>query len=118
MIAQSLDLPIYGVNLPNHFILTYLDENNIIPELSNSNEYGSLFYINAFSGGGIFDENEINQFLKGINRKPDRTHFEPCSNTAIIERMLTNLITSFQQTGSAEKVRELTQLRDLFNLDL
>ena len=26
IIAQSLDLPIYGVNLPNHFVLAYIDE--------------------------------------------------------------------------------------------
>ncbi len=26
IIAQKLDIPIYGVNLPQHFILAYLDE--------------------------------------------------------------------------------------------
>lgn len=118
VIAQSLDLPIYGVNLPNHFILAYLDENNVNAELSNGNEYGVLFYINAFSGGGIFDELEISQFLKGINKPEERSYFEPCSNTAIIVRMLTNLIASFQQIGSAEKVRELTQIRSLFDFNL
>lgn len=118
VIAQSLDLPIYGVNLPNHFILTYLDENNIHPMIQSGNEYGSLFYINAFSKGGIFDESEIRQFLTGLNKPFLRNYFEPCSNSAIISRMLTNLIASFQQAGSSEKVAELTELRDLFNLDL
>jgi len=32
----------------------------------------------------------------------------------VITRMLTNLIASFQQTGSSEKVNELIELRDLF----
>lgn len=118
IIAQSLDLPIYGVNLPNHFILTYLDENNINPIINTDNKHGSLFYINAFSKGGIFDENEIKQFLDGLNKPHNREYFEPCSNSAIIARMLTNLIASFQQSGSAEKVNELTELRDLFDLKL
>lgn len=38
VIAESLDLPIYGVNLPNHFVLAYLDENGaslFLPEKMN-----------------------------------------------------------------------------------
>ncbi|OFZ11055.1 MAG: hypothetical protein A3D92_06530 [Bacteroidetes bacterium RIFCSPHIGHO2_02_FULL_44_7] len=118
IIAQSLDLPIYGVNLPNHFVLTYLDENNVQEILETGNQYGSLFYINAFSKGGIFDETEIRQFLEGLNKPAQRSHFEPCSNSAIISRMLTNLIASFQQAGSTEKVNELIELRDLFDFNL
>ena len=118
IIAQSLDLPVYGVNLPNHFVLTYLDENNINPFINTNNKHGSLFYINAFSKGGIFDETEIKEFLKGLNKPELREYFEPCSNSAIIARMLTNLIASFQQSGSAEKVKELTELRDLFDFNV
>lgn len=118
IIAQSLDMPIYGVNLPNHFILTYLDENNIHSMMESKNEYGNLFYINAFSKGGIFDENEIKQFLSSLEKPFHRSYFEPCSNSAIISRMLTNLISSFQQAGSSEKVNELIELRDLFDLNL
>ncbi|MBL4862410.1 MAG: transglutaminase family protein [Crocinitomicaceae bacterium] len=117
-IAQSLDMPIYGVNLPNHFVLTYLDEDNINPFINTNNTHGGLFYINAFSKGGIFDESEIKEFLKGVNKPESRAYFEPCSNSAIITRMLTNLITSFQQAGSAEKVNELIELRDLFDFNL
>lgn len=118
VIAQSLDMPIYGVNLPNHFVLTYLDEDNINPFINTDNVHGGLFYINAFSRGGIFDENEIKEFLKGLNKPESRDYFEPCSNSAILTRMLTNLIASFQQSGSAEKVKELIELRDLFDFKL
>ena len=118
IIAQSLDLPIYGVNLPNHFVLTYVDEDQINPYIKSDNKYGGLFYINAFSRGGIFDENEIKEFLKGLGKPELKEYFEPCSNSAIIVRMLTNLISSFQQSGSAEKVRELIELRNLFNFKL
>lgn len=118
VIAQSLDLPIYGVNLPNHFILAYLDTDNIGALLEKEENYGTLFYINAFSRGGIFDDMEIKQFLDGLNKPYLRNYFEPCSNSDILIRMLTNLIASFQQSGSSEKVNELIELRDLFNLDL
>lgn len=116
IIAQSLDLPIYGVNLPNHFVLAYLDEDNLNPFINTNNEHGALFYINAFARGGIFDELEIKEFLKALNKPESREYFEPCSNSAILSRMLTNLINAFQQSGNAEKVRELTELRELFNI--
>lgn len=118
VIAQSLDLPIYGVNLPNHFVLAYLDEDNINPFINTNNEHGALFYINAFARGGIFDELEIKEFLKALNKSESREYFEPCSNSAILSRMLTNLINAFQQSGNAEKVHELIELRDLFDLKL
>ncbi len=115
VIAQSLNMPVYGVNLPNHFILTYLDENNINPFIKDENKHGALFYINAFSKGGIFEEPEIDEFLKGLNKPKSREYYEPCSNSAIIIRMLTNLIASFQQSGSADRVKELVELRNLFD---
>lgn len=118
IIAQSLDLPVYGVNLPNHFVLTYLDEDNINPYINTNNKHGALFYINAFARGGIFDELEIKEFLKALNKPESREYFEPCSNSAIIARMLTNLINAFQQSGNAEKVHELVELRDLFDFKL
>ena len=113
IIAQSLGLPIYGVNLPNHFILAYLDENGTNHYLQESNEHGVLFYINAFSKGSILRENDIRTFLSGLKLPMIKEHFEPCSNTAILKRMLINLIASFQQVGNSEKVQELMELKRL-----
>jgi regulator of sirC expression with transglutaminase-like and TPR domain len=114
VIAQNLNLPIYGVNLPNHFVLAYMDEHSISQFLPDSNGYGVLFYINPFSKGSIFDADEIKEFLDGINQPYSRDYFEPCSNTSIIKRMITNLIASFQEVGNSEKVNELIELRELF----
>lgn len=113
VIAQSLGMPVYGVNLPNHFILAYIDEDGINQFTKAENNNGVLFYINPFSKGSLFDENEIHDFLKNLNLPTSREYFEPCSNTSVIRRMLTNLVGAFQQAGNAERVRELTELRDL-----
>ncbi|MEN9700554.1 MAG: hypothetical protein RLZZ301_1752 [Bacteroidota bacterium] len=113
IVAQSLDIPIFGVNLPNHFVLAYMDDKHSNFAIQQQNEYGVLFYINVFNRGSIFDQSEITTFLEGLNLAQERSYFEPCSHTAIIKRMLTNLISSFQQVGNAEKVHELMQLRDL-----
>lgn len=114
VIAQSLNLPVFGVNLPNHFILAYVDEDGINRFIDN-NQYGVLFYINPFAKGSIFDANEIKEYLTNLNIEANREYFEPCPNTTIIRRMLTNLIASFQQVGNADKVNELSELRDLLD---
>ena len=114
VIAQSLDLPIYGVNLPNHFVLAYMDSKHSAFGLKKEDDdYGVLFYINAFSKGSIFDAAEIKAFIQGIHLQPDRSFFEPCSNSAILKRMLSNLIHAFQQVGSAQKVAELQELSNM-----
>jgi regulator of sirC expression with transglutaminase-like and TPR domain len=115
IVASQLNLPIFGVNLPNHFILAYIDQNGTNNFLSNANEYGVLFYINAFSKGTIFQKEDITQFLTGINQKPQTWHYEPCSNSDIIRRMLTNLIASYQQSGDSQKVEDLSVLRSFLD---
>lgn len=115
IVAQSLGMPVYGVNLPNHFILAYIDEDGINQFTNTENKNGILFYINPFSKGGLFDETEIHEFLKNLNLPVSREYFEPCSNTTIMRRMVTNLISAFQQAGNAERVRELTELRDILS---
>lgn len=113
IVAQQLNLPVYGVNLPNHFILAYMDEFGANQYVSNANEFGVLFYINTFSRGSLFQKEDIHQFLDGLHLPHDRAYYEPCSNSAIIRRMITNLIAAFQQVGNVEKVNELIELRSL-----
>ncbi|MCE2743254.1 MAG: transglutaminase-like domain-containing protein [Fluviicola sp.] len=113
IIGQNLNIPIYGVNLPNHFVLAFLDEFGVRKYIAEENKHGVLFYINPFSKGTVFDENEIKSFLTGINQPHLKEYFEPCSNTSILKRMLTNLISSFQEVGNSEKVKELIELREL-----
>lgn len=114
IVAQQLDIPIYGVNLPNHFVLAYMDEFHTMQFIEPENDrMGVLFYINPFNKGALFDKNEINDFLSQVKVTPERNHFEPCSNSAIIKRMLTNLKYSFAKQGLEEKTDELSILIDL-----
>ena len=105
IIAQKLDIPVYGVNLPQHFILAYLDESK-----QSEFESGILFYINAFNKGFVFGRRDVDMFLKQLNLKFEKQFYEPCNNTDIIKRILRNLISAYEQLGSVEKVNELTEL--------
>ena len=105
IIAQKLDIPVYGVNLPQHFILAYLDET-----MQSEFEGGILFYINAFNKGFMFGRRDVDMFLKQLNLNFDKQFYEPCSNTDIIKRVLRNLISAYEHLGSIEKVAELNEL--------
>ncbi|QNL51326.1 hypothetical protein H8S90_07055 [Olivibacter sp. SDN3] len=108
IVAQRLDIPIYGVNLPRHFILAYTDEQ------VKEEDHVILFYINAFNRGQIFGKHDVLSFLKQLNLPADKQFFFPCDNTAIISRVLRNLMASYSQSGAAEKVEEIQQLLAIF----
>jgi regulator of sirC expression with transglutaminase-like and TPR domain len=109
IIAQKLDIPIYGVNLPQHFILAYVDREN-----QGEAEDAVLFYINAFNKGYIFGRHDVDTFLKQLKVAPDPAFYEPCTNTDIVTRILRNLISSYDKAGAPEKVAEVEELLGIF----
>lgn len=96
-VAQKLKLPVYGVNLPNLFILTYKSEE-------------TQFYINAFNRGLIFSKSDIDNYISHLNLSPMDLFYQPCSNLDIIKRVLRNLLVSFEKIGDGQKMDEIKLL--------
>lgn len=107
-IARSAGIPVYGVNLPEHFILCYKDELNDPVSINDNSTI--LFYINPFSKGDIFNKKEIDNFLKQLKIPKDKTYYEPCSNKDMIQRLIRNLMNSYHKLGFMDKVEELGEL--------
>lgn len=97
LVAKKLGLPVYGVNLPNLFVLTY-----------QSGKFN--FYINAFNKGLIFTKQDINNYLDHLKLEPKPEYYEPCENIEIIRRVIRNLIFSFEKIGDLDKSKEVNQL--------
>jgi regulator of sirC expression with transglutaminase-like and TPR domain len=97
LVAQKLKLPVYGVNLPNLFILTYKDDNN-------------HFYINAFNRGLIFSKQDIENYINELHLVPQKSFFDPCDSLEIIRRALRNLVMSFEKMGEHAKAEEVKML--------
>jgi regulator of sirC expression with transglutaminase-like and TPR domain len=98
LVAQKLKLPVYGVNLPNLFVLTYKDESH------------TQFYINAFNKGLIFSRQDIENYINELHLAPQESFFEPCPSLEIIRRVLRNLIMSFDKMGEHAKAEEVKEL--------
>lgn len=110
IIAQKLGIPIFGVDLPQHFVLAYVDEiHDERYTMADENEV--LFYINPFNKGAIFTKNEIEVYINhlGINKKD--AYFKPCSNISIITRLIDSLVATYKKMGYNDKVAELTGLK-------
>lgn len=101
LVAQKLGMKVYGVNLPNLFVLTYKNDK-------------TQFYINVFNRGIIFAKKDIDDFIKQLNLEPKDIFYEPCTNLDIIRRVLRNLIISFEKSAEPEKAKEIDQLLKLF----
>lgn len=97
LVAQKLKMPVYGVNLPNLFIVTYKEEKN-------------QFYVNAFNKGLIFTRQDIENYIHELRLTPQDSFFEPCSNLEIIRRVFRNLIMSFDKMGEHAKAEEVKEL--------
>jgi regulator of sirC expression with transglutaminase-like and TPR domain len=118
IIAQRLNIPVYGVNLPQHFILGYVKDFDWPPLLrfndDSADSVGAnsdiLFYINPFNNGLIFNQDNIHKFLKQIKLEPKEDYFKTCSNTDIIIRVLRNLEVSFAKENNASKLAQVKQL--------
>ncbi|HEV7230802.1 MAG TPA: transglutaminase-like domain-containing protein, partial [Bacteroidia bacterium] len=109
IIAQDLSIPIFGVNLPEHFVLAYIDEENQFPVYGETPNK-VLFYINPFSKGAVFSSKEIDAFLKQLKLPMEQTYYEPCPNVDIIKRVFRNLILAYEKLGYPTKVKELENL--------
>jgi regulator of sirC expression with transglutaminase-like and TPR domain len=97
LVAQKLKIPVYGVNLPNLFILTYKSDQ-------------TQFYINAFNKGLIFSRADIDNYISHLNLSPLDIFYEPCNNIDIIKRVFRNLVISFEKVGDSDKVEEIKLL--------
>jgi regulator of sirC expression with transglutaminase-like and TPR domain len=107
LIARQLNLPVFGINLPEHFVLAYIDE-YIDP--THDWEERILFYINPFSKGAVFSRKEIDMFLKQLNIGPEKSYYTPCSNVHVVQRLIRNLISAYTRSGNAEKIEELEEI--------
>jgi len=109
-IAQNLNLPIYGVDLPGHFVLCYLDEKINLKPVNEYNTDEVLFYLNALNKGAVFTVNEVNGFVNQMNLKPEKKYISPCSNKTIIKRLLQEVSQEVKLKGDENKSMMLLNL--------
>ena len=100
LVTERMKLPIYGVNFPNLFLLTF-------------KKGEQQFYINAFNRGLILSKSDISNYLKTLNIQVNELFFEPCNNLDIARRILRNLLSSFESQGKTQQMEEVSLLLNI-----
>lgn len=121
LVAQRLYMPIFGVNLPSHFVLGFnaIGEREKYKEQNIPLEQQQLHYfINVFSKGALLGMKDVQQFLKEIKKEPQESYFKPCSNLEMIYRFLVNLEFSYRKSDNPEKLEKVLRLKDILRSSL
>ncbi len=119
LVAQRLNVPVYGINLPRHFIMAYVEDEETASLASFGDKQvishkaaGEVkFYINAYNGGGVFNLEQLRAILHEMELEEKPEYIHPCSNEDIVLRVLMNLYNSYssQQRHEAELIEEIVE---------
>lgn len=104
LVGRALGMPLYGVNLPNLFVLTYKSEEE-------------QFYVNVFNRGLVFTRNDIERYIERLEIPSEDNFFEPCGNKDIVLRILRNLYDAFERLGEDERVKDINALMETLMKD-
>jgi regulator of sirC expression with transglutaminase-like and TPR domain len=104
LVTERMKLPIYGVNFPNLFLLTY-------------KRGDQQFYVNAFNRGLILSRSDISNYLNTLNIQVNEAFFQPCNYLDIARRMLRNLYSSFEAQSKTQQMEEVHLLLSILSDD-
>lgn len=115
VLCNRLNLPVSGVDLPEHFVLGYTREPRP-GQIFLQQETGTVqFYINPFKKGAVFTKREVELYLTQLKLEPSPEYFRPCDNIVILRRLIVALQGAYRQHSLPEKADELEILLKLLS---
>ncbi|MCG9876197.1 MAG: transglutaminase-like domain-containing protein [Leptospiraceae bacterium] len=100
LVAKRIGLPLYGTNMPFHFLL-FFDS----PDFST--------YIDPFHNGVLLDRETCEKFLTNNGFTASQKYFARTSTNSILKRMFRNLINIYKKSGWTDMEDLLTIYSDV-----
>ncbi|NBB75349.1 MAG: hypothetical protein GVY35_17025 [Bacteroidetes bacterium] len=97
LLGNRLNLPVYGVNLPAHFLVKYVSDNGEV-------------YLDLFNGGEYVSREACLRFLLKAGVKPRPAYFQAADPKPILLRMGRNLLAIARETDQTDMAQDLTTL--------
>lgn len=101
LLSKRLGLPVFGVNLPGHFIVKYIDKDD---------EY----FVDPFNQGVIVSRPEAAEFIKNLGMSDEEFENLPYLNIAdekdIVIRMLRNLSETYKEKNDEVRAQQIERL--------
>jgi regulator of sirC expression with transglutaminase-like and TPR domain len=111
-LCELLDIPVRAINIPNQFILAYLDYRN--PAADQSDAENIVFFIDPINGQA-YSHQDVNNYLKRYSLNPTPSFFTPLPNKKIIKILLHHLSKCFENGEDRFKSDELNSILDMLN---
>jgi regulator of sirC expression with transglutaminase-like and TPR domain len=112
VLAQQLELPVYGVNLYRHFILAY--QKNYVFDFDADNALDTIFYLNPINKGVPFQRREIKDYLKSITIEGKSSFYNPAPPKEILKELIFYMQFFFTAKHQTEKANEMGEFKDMF----
>lgn len=107
-LAQSLNIPLYGVNLPGHFMIAYKNE---IDFLRKSLPTGALFYINVQNKGAISSIKELKHYLAHLKIEENDSYFKICNNIITLKVFLDLLSKHYKIMNKSQWIEDVEYIK-------
>lgn len=104
LVTKRLELPFYGVGMPGHFIIKYLDKDIEI-------------FIDPFHGGKILSKTDCINFLVFSGYGFSERFLDISNNKEILKRMIRNLLLVYQENNDNYRYDKLTDILNIIDIN-
>jgi regulator of sirC expression with transglutaminase-like and TPR domain len=103
LIGRRLNLPVYGVGMPGHFLVKY--------------ETGRYrIFVDSFNGGALLTQRDCARFLDQAGYGFDERFLQKTPARSILIRMIKNLVAIYNKMGDTSRAARLTRFIEILGL--
>ena len=100
LVAQRLDLPVFGIGMPGHFLVKFESERYKV-------------FVDCFNAGALLTEKDCARFLRQAGYGFEEKFLQKSSTRAILMRTLKNLVAIYHKLDERVKEARLTRFVEL-----
>jgi len=111
LVAGRLEIPIYGINSPAHFLLAYGKWGSTLQDMIVEGiTETTLFYMDPYHSGRVLDHSFFDQMLRNVDYDFRNKNDLIATNGDIIRRIMNNLIYGLHISGSKDIAEDLLKI--------
>ena len=103
LVGKRLELPVFGVGMPGHFLVKY-----------EADRY--RIFVDSFNGGALLTQKDCARFLDQAGYGFDERYLQKTPARAILIRMLKNLVAIHNKIDEPAKAARLTRFIEILGL--
>jgi regulator of sirC expression with transglutaminase-like and TPR domain len=103
LVGKRLELPVFGVGMPGHFLVKY-----------EADRY--RIFVDSFNGGALLTQKDCARFLDQAGYGFDERYLQKTPSRAILIRMIKNLVALYNKMDDRAKAARLTRFIEILGL--